>query len=72
MRKCGESAAGLSELEKLGGLFPIQYRRVDRRTTPQAASTLRLNQTLMFFFCKKEKERKCLFIGKELQYNTSL
>jgi hypothetical protein len=48
-RRLSESAAGLSELEKLGGLFPIQYNRAPKREVPQKVNKLMLRKRDKFF-----------------------
>lgn len=52
VRRWGESAAGLSELENCGGLQPIQYSRTANRTAPQPASQARLTSRVVFFLWK--------------------
>jgi hypothetical protein len=48
-KRLSESAAGLSELEKLGGLLPIQYSRAPKRQVPQNVNKLMLRKRDKFF-----------------------
>ena len=63
VRRLGESAAGLSELEKLGGLLPIQYRRSPRRTAPQVARTATLLSGVTGVLCRERANRRVLTLS---------
>lgn len=70
MRKLSESAAGLSELEKLGGLLPIQYKRTPSSAVPQEVNKPTLKKKVKFFLWGTKKANIIININQQQVFNS--